>query len=1186
MAGHAHAPGAAHLATMSDDLLILDDAEAAGISRFRPHWDLPLPLAVDGPVELVDNEVKDRGGRACWGGAEPGPLAFDALNRSLLLRFPGAAEAIAARLAQGRQLVRVELVLPWRDDELWPPGQPVGSYGENTIQYPTRHGAVSGYKGAPFIPIEGAAPVGYRYRIDFDVDRIWRAVKPRWHAVAWALRRPWRADAQLGPTGNAAVNGAVFWTRFGAQDEAHDRFPDRFGPVELSSSAPEGRLDLTALIHDPAYGPTLAARLRNFADCGVLLAKEEAWDHRFYTGSYEFATATGSRAIRIGRPRLELIFSPGISALDAPLPPAPSLAELAARPSGAPTARMPDAAGLTALANARSGKPDWMPDWQWQRVCELMAISDPVLPEAPFWYRLVHPPAAPHEDAAAVFARWVDDVLGRPPRGWCGFEVGRELTQWHLYGDLLPAPAQEAFRLYWRCWLREDRDGAPAEHRCDPDWRDGSLVHPMVEDDHVGHGPGPDPAGGRYDRYVADSGDWRGNKSFFRSGFCYEMSTQNFNSTASCGALLGGAVVAATRAQADGRHGLERWLLREWTWQSGSGQEHLDHYYFAISLAGNKPLADFTTGVFDRLLGQSLLTRQLEELISAWHPGLRRPIAGASRTHFEFLLVSQDGLPCILHTLSRSSSAMHDLGRSDLPPTFEILGHDVSPLQVALQTLAAPWAPEWVAPMVDAKPLPFEVTCTGWRGVRRQAYLGRNFGLASNDQGGRIQCVAQWRHAESPAERMEDIATLDLHCGINETRWANDGPGWLTQVGSISAFQQGRRLLAITSPRCTPQGPMDRSAEGVRSFQTAVGIFDYHQPRTWELWVDDQRVEQLPIVCRQGSSITIRDGVVFVAIIPLTVDDCGRDAEVVISEGSPQRFHHYGAPRGAEVCAAVVIDSFWLRREESVEPGDAATWDHLAHAAGGFAIELADAAEHGGDFVAFRRRHAAAMLSLELDRTTWIASACWTLDGVTLEAASCIFAADPAHPERKTGASGLVRRLVEGRDPYAETRIERDTPYCQQGMGRLEKNGAQLEAEPGRKAFLLTEPVAGVYCGWNPLPDLSAWRLTAPGGLGVIADGRIGLARVILRPATGQVEIEHAFRPGAPLDRSEARTFVILGSEQQPLVSLNSEDLQPVRFLYEGAPAWAVSIAGRMSDANAIVAGVTEVLHRIAEGKS
>ena len=129
--------------------------------------------------------------------------------------------------------------------------------------------------------------------------------------MAYALRRPWQADAQIGPTYNAAINGAVYWKRFGAADTGADRFPAEFGPAEVSSYRPEGRIDVTAVLTATAYGKTLADRFRVLADCGFILNKQEVYDARYFLGAYEWAVSTGPRAILVEQPRLVVTLKPG-----------------------------------------------------------------------------------------------------------------------------------------------------------------------------------------------------------------------------------------------------------------------------------------------------------------------------------------------------------------------------------------------------------------------------------------------------------------------------------------------------------------------------------------------------------------------------------------------------------------------------------------------------------------------------------------------------------------------------------------------------------------------------------------------------------------------------------------------------------------------------------------------------------
>ena len=521
-------------------VIICRSAQTAGMSGFRKHWDTPLP----------------------------GALAFDAVHRSLLVRFPGMANTLVARLAKGFQIKRVELLLPYRGTEL--------------------------------------KPEGYWYN-KYRTKRSWAQVQPQWHAIAWILRKPWMADPACGPTFNASIKGALYWTRFGAQDTTTDRFPAQFGPAEVSVKRPEGSLDLTDAIQSRTYGPTLVHRLRALEDCGVLIRKWETYDFRFREagqGAYEWGMPTGGRAVLIKSPILKITLAPAntASSSDA-LPPGvdiPGLIEEARQrgADGQPTAVLPTAKVLQRLAaKCAPAKPAWMADWQWRNVQELLALSDRDLDPANLRQNgecLYQGMQAIYRSGGGVpatldaYGAWVDAVLQDSPRFWNSWDVVDRLLICYLCAETLPAPAREHLQSYWESWLMPDRETK-------------DLVHPMsIELYQKGK-----------NRYYEKTGDWRGNASFYRNGFCYAISTMNFNHTAAMGALLGGKLIGSDQVMEDGRHGLVNFPLRLWGWYDGTTQESIDHYYLAVSLSAQKMFADFGPTPFDRLIGQSILAKSI-----------------------------------------------------------------------------------------------------------------------------------------------------------------------------------------------------------------------------------------------------------------------------------------------------------------------------------------------------------------------------------------------------------------------------------------------------------------------------------------------------------------------------------------------------------------------------------------------
>ena len=120
--------------------------------------------------------------------------------------------------------------------------------------------------------------------------------------------------------------------------------------------------------------------------------------------------------------------------------------------------------------------------------------------------------------------------------------------------------------------------------------------------------------------------------------------------------------------------------------------------------------------------------------------------------------------------------------------------------------------------------------------------------------------------------------------------------------------------------------------------------------------------------------------------------------------------------------------------------------------------------------------------------------------------------------------------------------IDRDTTWAQQGTtGRLEKNGAVLESEEGRKAYLIADPLSGGGIAYNPLPDPQTWKLTTRNA-SFFADGKLGLLRLEYRPWSHEVAIDHVLKP----DQTDgtARRLSIAGLSAAPRVILNGRPVQ------------------------------------------
>jgi hypothetical protein len=548
--------------------------------------------------------------------------------------------------------------------------------------------------------------------------------------------------------------------------------------------------------------------------------------------------------------------------------------------------------------------------------------------------------------------------------------------------------------------------------------------------------------------------------------------------------------------------------------------------------------ADFGPTPFDRTMGRNILAKSVGELAAAYHPSLKRFISSSGRTGIAYLLAIQDGTKHIVHTLSRRG-VLTDRGRKDIPGGMPMLGHDADPGVIAQQTLNGPWADEWFANVVDDKPLPFEMTASykqwghfGGTPLWKRSHLGQHYGLATIDVAIGNQTVplmAQWRRDDRPAETTEQVGTLLARFGVNRTEFldsiyhgtAQRNPNGSVgqQGGFIASFQHRNRLLAFTSPYRELKYSGDRNlGTNITSVQTSIALLDLQAKPIWEICLDGRRLETWPVKARLGQRFTIKDGVTFIALIPLPgATDLGRDAEVVLSpEGELTEMQG-----GGKLKTSLVLNLYNYRADSPLDRQRA----DLDEAWAGFALELADATEFA-DFAAFQKHIAAAEVAARWDAAGKTVHARFVSGKDTLEAGfKPGYTGDWDTPTPTDQCFGY--RRVNGAWPYLAKDIERDTTLGQMSRtGRAEKGGAVLTVEPGRMACVEFEPVSGVFVGYTPLPDPTSWKLELPGGAVVEPDGKVGMLRVSVWPREGRLAVEHAVRPGEAGGASATRIRV------------------------------------------------------------
>ena len=156
--------------------------------------------------------------------------------------------------------------------------------------------------------------------------------------------------------------------------------------------------------------------------------------------------------------------------------------------------------------------------------------------------------------------------------------------------------------------------------------------------------------------------------------------------------------------------------------------------------------------------------------------------------------------------------------------------------------------------MVDEKPIPYEMTNTYkmWGGheanpLWRRTYLGKDYGLASTDvYDSVVPIMGQWRREEKQVETLQELGTMVMRYGVNTTPLVNATYGWMHPLGCQAALQQKNKLVVVTSP-FNNDSVKGLAKEGLKSLQSTIAFFNYQEPRTWELYVDGQRVAGLPL---------------------------------------------------------------------------------------------------------------------------------------------------------------------------------------------------------------------------------------------------------------------------------------------------------------------------------------------------
>lgn len=1033
---------------MKRSLLPVWALAALGLATAQPApaEDDPTALRLDEPVTAIINARAADQTTVEWQ-APDDALYFDAVHRSLLLRFPGAAERIAHRVRKGQRVASATLTLTWVDQEL-----------RRTRGYRGRGWAIPG--------------------ID-DEDE---PVDPGWHARAWLLKKPWDDHYAWGATWDEAIEGAMPWDEPGALAKGKDRGEEPVAIARIGESHRRAELDITELFETD----DLAGILRQLSDRGLLIDRKELVNREFGTR----AQSTGANRIFIENPTLETAFTEGEpERID--LPPAPDVAELAHR--GYPYGERPPGShelpeNWRELSNDLWQQPDDMPSWMWEHVLELRDFETE---------RRDDPRRRQYRDYGSgdeqVIRELIDAMLEEPPAWYMGHRtLDLFIPALHpVIGAMLPEIAHQHTRAHAAARWQRPHDLESLSHR------------------------------------VAIGGG---------------MATLNHQSNFRSEIILAGDLLDDPELIELGERGLSL-LNRQRIFSYGTSSEHGDSYYRGISIAALQSVAQLADDPLTRLKAQLAVEKLLLEDLATFHPNLRNRVSRFSRRYNRDggILILNDAPEAIFHTLSPHGALMFP-PEDDRPWPEDVPMENFVSTGIERFALLAPWGEAMDTHMLDDKPLPWRaVFGTTSRGrvpeqLFSMSYLTEHFGLASSNAWHRhTPVLGMWKRTDA-LERVEhpgDLAALLVMTRMNEARPFPPAP---EDQGRMAAVQDGGRMLYLMSP-LEPDFITGMMVEGeedladLATLESQVAVISWGETGERVFRINGEPVNEFPVTAEAGDRITMRDGPVYLGLIPLPASDLGRGDAVVIEEDYP-------------------FLKFRSLLRDSDEPFDTeGQLEALTRASAGWVVELA-ANDEFDDLDAFARHFDDVQWDSTWDDDAGIRAAEARFNGDQLELAVRPGYQRNRHTDAIRRSEWIASQSINGDWPWPEEQTTLDNPYATMGSAaELRKGGATLSTAEGQMALLRVDPHEEAYVGINPFLDPTPFELAMPDGAHIRADGPLGCGRIHAWPSENRLAIDYHIPP--PWGRPGVEALQQHAQEDAPHYAIFFQEGVDVREAHE-----------------------------------
>ncbi len=515
--------------------------------------------------------------------------------------------------------------------------------------------------------------------------------------------------------------------------------------------------------------------------------------------------------------------------------------------------------------------------------------------------------------------------------------------------------------------------------------------------------------------------------------------------------VLAGQVLGDEQLLARGRQRLDEWIA--FTNRSGAVPEYNSPTYLAVDLVALAGLAERAADPAVAIKARLMEERLWLHLATHYHHPSAQLAGPHSRAYHNDVT---GGICGIKHILYRC------LGDERLEQASDYATHRQSPGSV--RAARAPFhVTDYLLCLLDGKPFPYTVqeTADADNGFDLYTYMTPTYALGTVSAGNNMQnnrLILYYRRDGAPGYGVlfsrylvNEKAFGSFYHPTDRSRGNN-----LNEEGMFWGLQHENKSIAIYA--LLPQN------EPVHSLKTEV--FVLNAAGLDEIWVNDERIEQLPRELRPLDALQLADGDTFVALRPLAPSNLGRaapifvqerDGELVLSiynyfQGEAKRFWEYATLRGPF---------------------------YKGNIRAGFVIEVGDRAEFG-DFATFRTHIARGHVADRMDGN--VRKVSYASGGDLLEIDVDLY------------ANRLVERRVNGE--LYQAAMLRSPTAVQSATGELRAGGAKLHTSPV-PAWILADDDHDCWVAAKPSVEPAPWRFETPAGS--LTCAAFGFGKVVWR---------------------------------------------------------------------------------------